>query len=129
MRAGLDTTGLEPLLVVLDSAHADTPREAKRIVAKAAVNVKKDARKRASGLRHAPLYPRSIGYDEVDTALGPAADVGPDKDRPQGALGNILEYGTTNNPPRPHMGPAVAAELPRMEKAAADLAARLLESR
>lgn len=67
-------------------------------------NVRDDWRKNARGMAHAPAFPGSITYDlkggnavrgsEID------AEIGPDKGRPQGALGNLIEYGSVNNPPQ-----------------------------
>jgi hypothetical protein len=99
------------------------------VVAKGALNIKRDAAKRAGGMAHAPAYPRSITYDLRAGWTGPYADIGPDKQKRQGALGNVLEYGTVNNPPHPHLRPAADAEQPRFEKAIEDLVARPLEGR
>jgi hypothetical protein len=92
------------------------------VVERGAFNIKKDAAARVSGLAHAPAYPYSIGYE----MHGLAAEIGPDKDRRQGALGNILEYGTSKNAPIPHMGPAIEAEAPKFEAALAKAAGGLL---
>jgi hypothetical protein len=49
-------------------------------------------------------------------AYGPdifAATIGPNKAGPQGALGNLLEYGSVKNPPHNDGGRALASELPR----------------
>jgi hypothetical protein len=64
--------------------------------------VRDDWRDNAKGMPHAPAFPSSITYDlkggngvrgsEID------AEIGPDKSRPQGALGNLIEYGSVNNP-------------------------------
>jgi hypothetical protein len=97
-----------------------------KVVAKGALNIKTDAARRASGIRHAPAYPRSISYDLHQSMRGPAADIGPDKDRRQGALGNILEYGTIKNAPIPHIRPAADAEEPRFVRAMEDLAVKAL---
>ncbi|TBL44244.1 hypothetical protein EYA84_02030 [Verrucosispora sp. SN26_14.1] len=110
----------------LDSAAEDAIPEARKVVQKGALNIKKDAQQRISGLKHAPAYPYAITYDSKETAGGAEAEIGLDKNRRQGALGNILELGTVKNPPRPHMIPAAQAEEPRFEKALADLAERLL---
>ena len=50
------------------------------------------------------------------------AEIGPDKLRPQGPLGNLIEFGSINNPPHPGGLPAALREEPRFEKAAADAA-------
>lgn len=98
--------------------------QVRAVVAKGALNIKNDAAARASGIAHAPAYPRSITYDMHFSLSGPSAEIGPDKSRRQGALGNILEYGTSKNAPRPHMGPAANAEEPKFAKALEDLAVK-----
>lgn len=77
-------------------------REVEAVVKRAAVNVKRDwqINARASAGRSAPAYPRSISFDGPDRSGSTIqAEVGPDKDRRQGALGNLIEYGSVNNPP------------------------------
>lgn len=119
-------SGLNELQAVLVAAERDVVPEAKKVLSKAALNVKNDARKKASGIRHAPAYPRSIGYDiDWQGTLG-RAEVGPDKDKRQGALGNILEYGTVKNAPLAHLGPALDYEAPNFEKYLGQLGEDLL---
>lgn len=93
-------------------------REARQVVNRGALNVKRDWARNArqSSGRHAPAYPASISYDLL--SVGPDitdARIGPDKGAPQGALGNLLEYGSVHNPPHNDGGRALAAELPRFE--------------
>jgi hypothetical protein len=127
MGARFDTRELVELSRSLEKAIGVTSDQAAPVVTKGAVNIKADARKRVSGLRHARRYPASITFDPVRTIASRAwTEIGPDKDRPQGALGNILEFGTINNPPHPHMEPAGRAEAPRFEKALEDLAVKAL---
>jgi hypothetical protein len=52
------------------------------------------------------------------------AIIGPDKGAPQGALGNLLEYGSVKNPPHRDGGRAADAEEPRFEAQMALLAER-----
>ncbi len=78
----------------------------------AAAKIKDDARQAVTGLAHAPHYPRSITYDTRTTPWTFTAEIGPDRTGPQGPLGPILEYGTVNNPPRPHLLPALEREVP-----------------
>jgi hypothetical protein len=110
---------------LLAAAQA-APEATRKIVAKGALNIKRDAQRRVTGLAHAPAYPRAITYDSHQSLTGAWAEIGPDKDRRQGALGNLLEYGSVHNQPTPHMGPAGEAEKPRFEKAMQDLAAKVL---
>jgi hypothetical protein len=125
-RIKFDTTEVSAVADVLANAAGVAPEVARKVVAKGALNIKTDARRRISGLAHAPAYPFSITYDSHETATGAWAEIGPDKDRRQGALGNILEYGTRKNPPHPHMLPAAEAETPRFAKAMEDAAVRAL---
>ena len=91
----------------------------RRVAAKAAATVKADARARIiaqSSRTYIRQYPNSIGYTITESSGAVVkAEVGPDKDRPQGALGNILEYGTSKRPPFPHLQPAFDAEVDRFE--------------
>jgi len=125
----VDTGDIDRWVLTLDKATSAAPDEAAKVVEKGALNIKNGARERISGLRHAPAYPRSITYDVWRDLRGPLAEIGPDKNKRQGALGNILEFGSPTSAPHPHMRPATEEELPRYEKAMEDLAARLLEGR
>lgn len=97
-----------------------------KVVTKGALNVKNDWRARWSGLSHAPRLPDAITFDVLFRFSGPEAVIGPDKDRPQGALGNLIEYGSVNNAPRPGGAPALDAEADRFERALGDAVEKLL---
>jgi hypothetical protein len=86
----------------------------KAVTAKGALNVKNAARDSIlSQTTHAYVkqYPNSISYS-ITKAIQSfvEAEIGPDKGKPQGALGNLLEYGSSKNAPLPHLGPALDAE-------------------
>lgn len=130
MRGGVQFDGSELAAFArdLERVAAVASREAAKVVAKAALNIKNDARQRISGLSHAPAYPASITYDDVRP--GPRwvqTYVGPDKSKRQGSLGNILEFGTIHNPPHPHLAPAAEAEEPRFVKAMEDYVVKALQ--
>ncbi|MFE7954379.1 hypothetical protein [Streptomyces sp. NPDC057413] len=102
-------------------------REARQVTRRGALNIKKDwrANARSTAGKHGRLYPHSIGFDFA--AYGPdlfMATIGPDKSGPQGALGNLLEYGSVHNPPHNDGGRALDAEMPRFEAQMALLAER-----
>lgn len=79
----------------------------------------RDNAKESSGA-HARRYPYSISYD-LDVG-GLAAEIGPVKGKSQGALGNLLEFGSVHNPPHNDGGRALAHQAPLFEGYAAQLA-------
>lgn len=91
-------------------------------------NIRDTARKNATGMAHAPAFPYSISYDFVGSAGGLLGalrggasheielEVGPDKDRAQGALGNLIEFGSIRNPPQGIMHGALQANEADFEK-------------
>ncbi|MFJ6293196.1 hypothetical protein ACIQJX_07530 [Streptomyces griseoviridis] len=89
--------------------HGITAMEAKAVTAVAvtAGKVKRSAAERVSGRKYLPAYPSSITYTVSRGPEGPEAEIGPDKGRPQGPLGNLIEYGSIHNAPIPHLGPAL----------------------
>lgn len=104
----------------LNAAGSLAKRQAEDIVKKAAQNVKTgwQTRMRARSRHgHIPHLPKAIGYDVSRTALGADAVIGPDKDRKQGPLGNLLEFGSVNNPPHNDGGAALLAEAPNFYRA------------
>lgn len=102
------------------------PAETRRVVQRGALNIKRDWQEAWSGLSHAPSLASAVTYDTKETAAGGEAEIGPDKGRRQGALGNLIEFGSVNNGPIPGGGPALMAEAPRFEQAMFDLTADLL---
>ncbi|QDY06164.1 hypothetical protein FJK98_02460 [Micromonospora sp. HM134] len=123
----MDVSGDRELAVALNRAQSRSVPEVEKVVAKGSLNIKRDAARRVSGLKHAPAYPAAIGYDLYHGLTTVRSEIGPDKEKRQGALGNILEHGTRNNAPIPHLGPAMDAEEPRYVQALEDLAQDLLE--
>lgn len=117
-----DADGLTDLVADLSAAPGRAQRKVDRVVRKGALNVQEDWRDLASSYDHAPLYPLSITFDAKWESGAYVAEVGPDKDKPQGALGNLIEYGSANNPPHADGATALFTEEPRFEQAMTDLA-------
>lgn len=109
----LDASAAEALARDFAKSAAGIVAAVEKVVSKGALNVKTDAARRISGHPRSVHYPRSISYDLEVAGTQVCAEIGPDKDRTQGALGNILEYGTSNNAPIPHLNPALDAEEPK----------------
>lgn len=118
---------LRSLIHDLSEAPRKAQRDALAVVEHAAVNVKngwKANAEKSSG-HHARRYPASINYD---MSLGAAlvgrveAVIGPDKSKPQGPLGNLLEFGSARNPPHNDGGRALREEAPKFEAEIAKVA-------
>ncbi len=107
-------------------ADASIP-EARKVVAKGALNIKRDAQRRRSGSRHFPRLASAITYESRETPGGASAEIGPEHGRPQGNLGWIPEFGSLKTAPEPYMRPAGEAELPRFEKAMEAIAVQPLD--
>lgn len=123
----LDSHELDGLVATLANAEAQIVAEAKKVMSKGSLNIKTDAARRVTGLAHLPHFPRSITYDigvQGDTVI---AEVGHDKDKLQGVLAAVVELGSVNSAPHPHLYPAADAELPNLERYLGDVAAQLLE--
>ncbi|HEY9411123.1 MAG TPA: hypothetical protein VIP77_16205 [Jiangellaceae bacterium] len=125
MTIHVDTSDLQRLVADLGEA-ADILPDVRGVVAKGALNIKQDWRRRWSGLAHAPAIPNAITYDTKLTPHSAEAEIGPDKSKRQGALGNLLEYGSIKNGPIPGGAPALAEETPKFEKALNDVAVKKL---
>lgn len=122
----VDASELSRLTADLTRAAVLAPLAVRPMVQKAALNIKNEWRENWSGIAHAPALPYAVGYDTIERPWGAEAEIGPDKDKRQGALGNIIEYGTSKNPPIPGGAPALANEAPRLEIAIAGLVDGLL---
>lgn len=125
MRA--DVRQLTQTTLVFQRSAAGAAQEMTRVVTRGALNVKNGWRDNAtaSAGRHARHYPKSISYDVHPIPGGAHAEIGPDKGRVQGALGNLLEFGSVHNPPHNDGGRALAAEDPRFVAAVAQLTLRM----
>lgn len=124
------TTDVDGWLADLKRAAGEAMlRQVEAVVKRGALNVKNDWRKNATETagEHAPAYPYSITFDDpVRRGLTISAEVGPDKDKRQGALGNLLEYGSAHNPPHNDGLRAADKEHPRFERALADVGEAML---
>lgn len=95
------------------SAGAKVEVEIRQLVEHTAGEITEDAKSRIAPERHPhlPYYADSITYD-VDTHPGAVtAEIGPDAEKPQGELGEILERGSADSSPVPHLAPAVEEHL------------------
>jgi hypothetical protein len=127
---GARVTGLRELQDDLRQAADDAVDGAKKVVGQGCNNIKKDAQRiirGASRRGYLPHYPRAISYDVTTRGMVVSGEVGPKPEKLQGGLGRILEYGTVNNAPIPHMSPALDIEDPKFVRYMEELGVRLLE--
>lgn len=127
MELRIDASDLKRVAASIDRAAGLAPREVRAVVQRGALNIKRDAQKRIGRGPYLPAYARSISYDIRDNPAGSWAEIGPNKDRPQGPLGNVLEFGAPGKAPIPHLAPALAAEAPRFERVLEDAVLKALD--
>lgn len=97
--ADFDFSELDKLAADLGDA-ADVIPNVKKAVQVTSNNVKSAWRNKLQGSSTLPALPYAVSYDVEVNAGGVEGEIGFDKDKPQGALGNVSEYGTMNNAPR-----------------------------
>lgn len=123
---GVDTAELVALANELRRIRSRLKPAMKKAVTKSAITLRDDARARIiaqSSKGYVKQYPKSITHTVTDSSgTVVKAEVGPDKNRTQGALGNILEYGTSKRPPYPHLQPALEAQADPFEQGMGDAA-------
>lgn len=117
MGVEVDLSELRAFVTDLGSIPGEVAVEVRGIVQKAALNIKTQL---IVEMRASTSFKGAAGSISYDTTLGPdsiTAEIGPDKDRPGGALANIAYFGTSRG------GGTVAdpvhaleAEVPAVEK-------------
>lgn len=106
---GLDVSGLDELIAAFEQAPAHAAANVIKAGNVFGSKVKALWRTLDSGLSHAPRYPWSIDYDTTVMVDAIEIVVGPDKSKTQGALGNLIEFGSSHNPPHGSGAKALAA--------------------
>jgi hypothetical protein len=119
----LDTSDVRRLAARLTEISAAAVPALAVVVRQTAVAVRDDLRRDARGHRRFKAFPSSITED----VRGLWAEIGPDKNRRQGALGNLLYFGTARSGPTlEHPEAALARAIPGFEAAVAYVAAQAL---
>lgn len=113
-----DMSAVAALAADLGGVSARVVPQMRSVTSRGALNIKNAAKASIqSQTRHKYVvqYPNSITYDITAAGLSVSAEIGPDKGKPQGALGNLLEFGSSRNAPLPHLIPSWEAEVPGYE--------------
>lgn len=123
---GVDTSDLDAWIADLRRADEELPDKTERVVGRGLFNIKRDWKARWTGYAHIPHLPNAINYDVTRHGDDIGGEVGVDKTKRQGPLGNLIEFGSENNAPIPGGLPAIAAEEPKFVDALADMLEKLL---
>jgi hypothetical protein len=127
---GAKSSGWKEIGRDLGLASERIVEDGKKVVGQGCLNIKRDAQRIIRGATHKgylPHYPRAITYEVVASAATITGTVGPEQARLQGGLGRLLEFGSVNNAPIPHLLPAHDVESPKFERFVAELGVKLLE--
>ncbi len=112
----IDLSEVRALATDLGKTSREVEREADKVLERGALGVKNamadDARSTHSG--HAKHFHRSISYDRRYGVGRMSYEIGPDKGRIQGALGNLLYFGSSNNAPTLDIEAGLIEEEPKL---------------
>ena len=106
----------------LGKIAAGAVKDVDAVMKKGAQNLKEDLISGARSSTHFKGMAGSISYDQTNGLRTISYEVGPDKDRRGGALGNIFYFGTSRGGGSGDLDGPVDRERPRLEKALLDLA-------
>lgn len=122
-----DTSDVERLVADLGRIPGRMVAPMTAAVTKSAKSVQRAMRADARGHAHFPHFPNSITADVTVKVGRIEAEIGPDKGRKQGALGNILYFGTSKNGPVLDINGPLDAQAPKFQKAVEDAAGKLFD--
>lgn len=126
MATSIKVSGLTELVAQLDKATSRMLPEVSAVLGRAGLNIKKGVQQRWGGSKMAPALPFAVSYDVSYGLGGVSMEVGPDKGKRQGALGNFREFGSMHNAPTPALAPELDIEAPKTVAALDALLGKLL---
>lgn len=121
MSITVDSSELRKLAADFGKASADVLPKVDQVVKRGAQNIKDEMVADAQGSTHFKGMAGSISYDTKYGAGSVGYEIGPDKGRRGGALGNIAYFGTSRGGGTLNLEGPLANESPRLEKALGDL--------
>jgi hypothetical protein len=118
----IDTSDVRRLAGAITGAGVRSVAPLAGVVRATAAGIQAQLRSEARGHQHFPSFPASITTD----VRGLTAEIGPDKNRRQGALGNLLYFGTARTGAvLPHPERALEQAEPGLIAAVEDVVARV----
>lgn len=120
--AGIDMSEVTELAADFGKAAGSMVPAIDKAVERGALNIKNVMVDDAASSGHYKHFSRAISYDRAYSVGSITYEVGPDKDGPQGALGNILYFGTGQNGPVLDIEVGMRSEAGPLEKNVADAA-------
>lgn len=88
---------LMSLAVDLESAPKTLPKYLRKALEVTSIKIKEDAKASVKGRKNIGHAAHAITYDTKESASGVESEIGYDKGRGAGALGNLIEYGAPNS--------------------------------
>lgn len=95
---GFDLTDVRTLSTDLGKIADSVVPEARKVIQRGALNIKKDMQREAQGVEHAPALPGDISYETHEQRGGIVAEIGPTR----GDVGSLalLYFGNSKAAPR-----------------------------
>lgn len=100
MTAEFDLSGLDRLTADLAAVGVEALPFVRQAIQGTALGVKKSWQAKVTGSRGLTGLANAVTYDTEVKGGTVTAEIGYDKSRPQGPLGNISEFGSPTHPPR-----------------------------
>ena len=122
MSFSMDLSDVTRLAANLGKIAGSSVKDVDAVMKKGAQNVKDEMVADVRGSTHFKGMAGSISYDSAPGIGGVRYEVGPDKSRRGGALGNIYYFGTSRGGGSGDLEKPLRSESPRLEKALGDLA-------
>lgn len=122
MSFSMDASEVTRLAANLGKIASASLKDVDAVLKKGAQNVKDEMVADVKGSPHFKGMAGAISYDSAYSVGAPRYEVGPDKSRRGGALGNIYYFGTSRGGGSGDIEKPLRSEAPRLEKALADLA-------
>lgn len=123
----IDVSEVVALAAAFAAAPAKVSKDIRGVLQKGALNIKNDLNSQAAASTHFKGMAGSVTYDTRELQRGIEAEIGPDKGRRGGPLGNLFFFGGANGGGGTgDLDAPLRAEEPRFMKALGDVGEKAL---